>query len=211
MKMIDSENLILASASPRRRALLEKLGLQFTIIPSRVKEEAFSHPEPTHYVRALAAAKAGEIADLHPSSWVIGADSAVVVDDRVLGKPSSLEDARNMMHRLSGKTHRVYTGISVICRQCRHSHTDAAATEVDFKILSEAEIEWYIRTGEPYDKAGGYGIQGIGSFMVRQIRGSYTNVVGLPVCMLFDHLLAHNVVRLGTGSGQTMHFPGENG
>lgn len=197
--MINSEDIILASKSPRRRALLEKLGLQFTIIPSRVREDRFYATEAAEYVKALAAAKAGQVADDHPSSWVIGADSVVVIDQHILEKPASMNGARDMLHRLSGRTHRVCSGFAVIHRDFDHCHTEAVSTEVDFKALSEAEIEWYIRTPEPYDKAGGYAIQGIGAFMIEQIRGSYTNVVGLPVCEVFKHLLAHHAVDLNTG------------
>lgn len=182
--------IILASASPRRRDLLETAGLRFDIIPSRIDEETFAadRSDPGAYARILAEAKADDVAASHPDAWVIGADSIVVIGDRILEKPVSEDDARRMLNLLSGNRHRVFTGYAVCRRKTGFRHSDAAVTEVVFKTLTPAEIEWYIHTPEPYDKAGAYAIQGLGSFMVRSINGSYTNVVGLPVCEVMDCL-----------------------
>jgi septum formation protein len=189
-----SPKIILASQSPRRRYLLERAGLKFKVVPSALDEAAIVRPDPAETVRALALAKAGDIADRHPESWVIGADTVVVVGDRVLGKPASKAEAADMLRRLSGRTHQVLTGWCVIYRAGGVCHADTVSTDVVFKELSEDEIRWYIRTGEPFDKAGAYAIQGIGTFLVRRISGSYTNVVGLPVCEVLEFLIREKVV-----------------
>ena len=187
--------IILASKSPRRRFLMENAGLEFTVCPSRVKEADFEIGAPRDYVRTLAEAKARDVGELYPDGWVIGADSIVWADDRLLEKPRSVDAARHMMEQLSGRTHSVFTGFCVFCRTRAHLHADVAETAVTFKPLSPAEMEWYIATDEPYDKAGGYAIQGLGSFMIQRIQGSYTNVVGLPLCELMDHLIRQDVIR----------------
>jgi septum formation protein len=189
-----SPNIILASQSPRRRYLLERAGLKFKVVPSALDEAAIVRPDPAETVRALAVAKAGDIADRHPESWVIGADTVVVVGDRVLGKPASEAEAADMLRRLSGRTHQVLTGWCVIRRAGGVCYADTVSTDVVFKELSADEIRWYIRTGEPFDKAGAYAIQGIGTFLVRRISGSYTNVVGLPVCEVLEFLIREKVV-----------------
>lgn len=191
-----SSKLILASNSPRRRDLLERVGLKFKIIPSQVDEDAIALAEPETYTRRLALAKAEDLARTYPGHWVIGADTIVLVDDLILGKPKSGGDARSMLRRLSGRTHQVLTAYAVICRDRDHYFAQTVTTDVHFKRLTEGEIEWYIRSGEPFDKAGAYAIQGIGAFMVRGIRGSYTNVVGLPVCEVLEHLSEAGLVRL---------------
>jgi septum formation protein len=187
-------NIILASQSPRRRYLLERAGLKFKVVPSAVDEASVVRPDPAEYVRALAVAKAGDIADRYPESWVIGADTVVVVAGRVLGKPASRAEAADMLRRLSGRTHQVLTGWCVCRRAGGLLHADTVCTDVVFKELSADEIRWYIRTGEPFDKAGAYAIQGIGTFLVRRISGSYTNVVGLPVCEVLEFLIREKVV-----------------
>ena len=174
---------------------MENAGLEFTICPSRVKEADFEIGAPEDYARTLAEAKAGDVAEMYPDCWVIGADSIVWADNRLLEKPRSVEAARSMMQTLSGRTHSVFTGYCVVCRQRGHRYADVAETAVTFKPLSAQEIEWYIATDEPYDKAGGYAIQGLGSFMIQRIHGSYTNVVGLPLCELMDHLIKQGVIR----------------
>ncbi|WP_373498292.1 nucleoside triphosphate pyrophosphatase [Desulfococcus sp.] len=189
--------LILASQSPRRKYLLQKAGLVFQVIPSSVDEGAVPLSDPAAYVKTLARAKALDVAARHPDAWVIGADTIVLIDGAILGKPGSKHEAREMLRHLSGQTHQVYTGYAL----CRHAParmiTDAVKTDVLFKTLSETEIEWYIRTGEPFDKAGAYAIQGLGTFLVRSIHGSYTNVVGLPVCEVIEALMRESVITLG--------------
>jgi septum formation protein len=189
-----SPKIILASKSPRRRYLLEQAGLTFAVIPSDVDEAALPAASPGQTVRRLAQSKAGDIADKFPESWVIGADTLVVVAGEILGKPQSKNEAHDMLRRLSGRTHQVLTGYCVCCRATGSMFAETVATDVRFKTLTPVEIEWYIRTGEPFDKAGAYAIQGIGTFLVRSINGSYSNVVGLPLCEVIEHLIGQGVV-----------------
>jgi septum formation protein len=186
--------LILASTSPRRRDLLRIAGLTFHIVPSVIHEEDYPLTDPKSYARILAEAKATDVSDRYPDSWVIGADSIVSIDGDVLEKPASISDARQMIQMLSGNTHYVHTAYAITCKQESHLFTDIVSTAVSFKSLTEKEIEWYIHTSEPYDKAGGYAIQGLGSFMVKHIHGSYTSVVGLPVCEVIDYLLKQGII-----------------
>jgi len=192
--IIHNSPIILASKSPRRRRLLESAGIEFTIMPSSVQENDFLLLKPENYVRTLAEAKAYDIANKRLKSWIIGADSIVLINDTILEKPESISDARQMIHQLNGKSHVVLTGYSIICKQNAFIFTDVVKTEVIFKKLTDEEIEWYIHTKEPYDKAGGYAIQGFGSFMIIGINGSYTNVVGLPVCEVLDQLYQQGVI-----------------
>lgn len=188
--------LILASKSPRRRYLLSQAGLQFDVMPSEFDERSIDFSNPIDYVSDLSRAKAGDIAGGHPDSWVIGADTIVFIDGQVLGKPKARAAARQMLKQLSGQTHQVYTGYTICCRSRNTSFTEAICTDVTFKTLSNEEVEWYVHTEEPFDKAGAYAIQGLGTFLVRHINGSYTNVVGLPVCEVIEHLIKEGVVRI---------------
>jgi septum formation protein len=189
-----SIDLILASNSPRRRYLLKQAGLHFSVIPSRVDEDSISVSSPALYAKELAIAKAMDVAGIHPDSWVIGADTIVLIDGLILGKPDSKAHAVEMLGRLSGQTHQVITGYC-ICRKSMGKHiVDSVTTEVTFKTLSRREIEWYTHTSEPFDKAGAYAIQGLGTFLVKSIHGSYSNVVGLPVCEVIEHLIREGVV-----------------
>ncbi len=195
-KLPDHPRLILASNSPRRRQLLSQAGLTFSVIPSDVNEHMVAMSDPDVYVRTLAESKAIDISEKHPDSWVIGADTIVLIENRILGKPDSEDAAREMLRRLSGKTHQVFTGYCICCKRKDRLFTDAVKTDVRFKNLSDPEIEWYIQTGEPFDKAGAYGIQGIGSVLVQSINGSYTNVVGLPLCEVVNFLIKEGVFVL---------------
>jgi septum formation protein len=188
--------LILASKSPRRRYLLSQAGLQFEVIPGSVDEDAVVCNDPVEYVRVLSQAKADEIAARHPDCWVIGADTIVLIDGMVLGKPVGRDAAYAMLKRMSGQTHQVYTGYTICCRALDKHFSDVACTDVTFKSLSEEEIQWYIHTDEPFDKAGAYAIQGLGTFLVKRINGSYTNVVGLPVCEVIEYLIKEGVVQI---------------
>jgi septum formation protein len=188
--------LILASNSPRRRYLLEQAGLTFSVVPSTVDESSVSTDPPEDHVRLLAQAKAMEVSERYPDSWVIGGDTLVLIDGAVLGKPDTATRAREMLETLSGKTHRVLTSFCICCKANGRSFCQTVESKVLFKTLSDAEIDWYIRTGEPFDKAGGYAVQGLGSFFVKRIEGSYTNVVGLPVCEVMEYLLTEGVVSL---------------
>jgi len=181
--------LILASKSPRRYELLKQVGLDFDVIPSEVEENFIGEESPREHVIRLAEAKALDVGNRFPENWVIGADTIVYVDGIILGKPKSREEALEMLRLISGKEHRVLTGVSVRHLKKGKSECETVETAVRVKTLSQAEMEWYVGTGEPFDKAGGYGIQGIGSFMIESINGSYTNVVGLPLCELMQMLI----------------------
>ncbi len=188
--------LILASQSPRRRYLLEQAGLTFAVIPSAFDEDSVLLANPADYVKTLAEAKADAVARQYPDSWVIGADTIVTIGNTILGKPGDSGEARQMLERLSGQSHFVYTGYAIVCKNKRTGISDAIKTDVQFKDLTKDEIDWYIQTGEPFDKAGAYAIQGMGTFLVRRIHGSYTNVVGLPVCEVIETLIKMGVVRM---------------
>jgi septum formation protein len=187
-----ANRLILASRSPRRYDLLKQIGLNFEVIPSNVEEDFVSAESPREHVMRLAEAKALDVGNRFPENWVIGADTIVYVDGIILGKPKSREEALEMLRLISGKEHRVLSGICVSHLKKGKRERETVETAVRVKALSPVEMDWYISTGEPFDKAGGYGIQGIGSFMIESINGSYTNVVGLPLCELMQML-----VRLG--------------
>ena len=197
-KPVNGPGLILASQSPRRRYLLEQAGIEFSVIPSSFDENSVKPSSPDVYVRQLAESKARDISEQYAGSWVIGADTIVFIDGNILGKPDSRGEARSMLERLSGKTHQVLTGYCICCHSIGRLFSDVVKTEVRFKKLTAREIDWYINSGEPFDKAGAYGIQGIGTFLVRRINGSYTNVVGLPVCEVMDFLIREKIIALTT-------------
>jgi len=187
--------LILASKSPRRKALLRQAGLTFEVIPSTMDESSVTVTTPEEHVKRLAEAKATEVATRYPDSWIIGADTEVVIAASVLGKPRDASEARNMLLALSGNTHRVLTGYCICCRKRDRFVSDTVETIVQFRPLSEADIAWYISSQEPFDKAGGYAVQGLGAVLIKRIEGSYTNVVGLPVCEVVEHLLREGVIQ----------------
>lgn len=179
--------IVLASGSPRRRELLGQMGIsEFEILPAKGEETAPDGLTPAELVQHLALQKAQEIAALRPDAVVIGADTIVVLDETVLGKPKNEADAKNMLSALSGRSHEVYTGLAVLNGERIYRH--AECTKVDFRDLTEDEIAGYIATGEPMDKAGAYGIQGRACVFIRGIQGDYYNVVGLPVCALHELL-----------------------
>ena len=192
----EKPRLILASKSPRRKELLEQAGLIVTVVPSRVDEDGIKFTAPENLVKTLAEAKARDVAGAYPESWVIGADTIVLIDGEILGKPDSTETARQMIQQLNGQTHEVFTGYAIFCEAMKTCISGVEKTDVHFKNLSQQEIEWYIQTDEPYDKAGAYAIQGLGSFLVKRICGSYTNVVGLPVCEVLEHLLKRGIIEV---------------
>jgi septum formation protein len=181
--------LILASASPRRQELLASAGVAFEIIPSDTDEGTREGESPEEYVTRLAREKAAEVAEKHPHRWVLAADTIVVVDGSILGKPKDPPEAREMLERLSGREHRVITGYCILHSLLGKAREGRVATRVRFKSISSKEIQWYLETGEPFDKAGAYAVQGRAAFMVREISGSYTNVVGLPLCEVVEALL----------------------
>jgi septum formation protein len=192
---ISRENpLILASSSPRRIQLLEQIGLPSLPVPSGA-EENVEAPEPSSRTRILAEKKAKSVSGIYNNNWVLGADTEVVLEGRVLGKPRDQEDALSMIRLLSGREHSVITGLCLVGPSGRICHSEAVTTIVKMKALTPMEIEAYAETGEPYGKAGSYAIQGIGAFLVEGIEGSYTNVVGLPLCALVKALLATGALK----------------
>jgi nucleoside triphosphate pyrophosphatase len=178
--------LVLASESPRRRELLKLLCREFDVVSSGVPEVSKLNESPPKMVRRLAKAKAKAVQVSRPHSVIIGADTAVVCEGHILGKPDSVEDARKMLLQLSGKTHKVLTGLCVLHEQ--RCCLGVSRTSVRFSRLSVQEIEEHLKTGEPFDKAGAYAIQGHASRYVDRIDGCYFNVVGLPISLLYRML-----------------------
>ncbi len=172
--------LVLASASPRRREILTAGGISHVVRPADIDESVFSGIEPKLMVQLLAAGKAAAAAE-NADEWLLGADTVVTLDGKVLGKPKDEAEAVEMLTMLSGKTHFVYTGIALICARDGRMKTHCEETSVTFRNLSEAEICAYVATGEPMDKAGAYGIQGKGGALVAKTEGDFQNVVGLPL------------------------------
>ena len=172
--------LILASASPRRRHLLEQLGLVFRVVPADVDESPLSDEAPAPHVQRLALDKARAVAASHPDAVVIGGDTVVVLDGEVLTKPADPGEAVDMLLRLQGREHRVETGLAVVAPNGR-SASDVVGVDVWFRPFDQAWAERYVATGEPMDKAGAYGIQGYGAALVRKVHGDYFAVMGLPV------------------------------
>ena len=192
-------DIILASHSPRRRELLERMGVErFEVCPPGVDEDIGDYP-PAELVSRLSRRKAEAVAAQREGGVIIAADTVVALDGAVLGKPADGLEAFKMLSTLSGGRHQVYTGVTVLAGD--EKHTEYEVTDVTFRELSEQEIEDYIRTGEPMDKAGAYGIQGYGALFIEGIRGDYYNVMGLPVCRLGRMLerVGVNCMRLAAG------------
>jgi septum formation protein len=173
------KQLILASSSPRRKQLLELANLRFQILASRIDEQIHEAKSPEQAVQLLAYRKAKAVADHYPHAYVIGADTVVVYQDKILGKPKTEEEAAAMLRMLSGNEHDVLTGVAILSPNGRSLFVEK--TKVFFWNLTEEEIFDYIATGEPMDKAGAYGIQGRAALFVKRIEGDYFNVVGLPL------------------------------
>lgn len=198
---VSSINLVLASASPRRHELLRMLGLEFEILVSTAEEERRELPvSPGEQTMELAAGKAKEIADLRPDALVIAADTIVAAENRIMGKPRDEEDAREMLSFLSGRWHEVYTGVALVKAAENRRLVDCERTRVKFRPLSGEEIKTYIRSGAPMDKAGAYGIQGLGAVLVERIEGCFFNVVGLPLARLTMMLRDFNLEVLEVSS-----------
>ena len=185
--------LILASTSPRRKELLRQIGLDFTVDPADVDEHVLPGESPEAYAIRVALAKARVAAGRAGSGIVIAADTIVVVDGAILGKPVDAEDARRMLTALSGRQHEVVTGLAVVDAASEKYVTRISITKVWFRDLTEREIASYVATGEPLDKAGAYGIQERGALLVESIEGCYSNVVGLPLSLLGEMLRAFGV------------------
>ena len=179
------ERLLLASASPRRRVILENLGFEFEVLPSNVDESEIPWSDPVESAKLLAEIKAIDAQKTRPRKTIIAADTIVLCEGQVMGKPSSSEDAAEMLGTLSGRMHEVVTGIALITPPNLRI-IEAESTKVFFRKLSPEEISRYISTREPFDKAGAYAIQGYASAFIDRIEGDYFNVVGLPVARLFS-------------------------
>lgn len=178
-------NFVLASQSPRRQELLQTLGLNFRVLIDDTPEKADLSKTPAEIVKELAHQKAQNVlSHCRKGEIILSADTLVVFRGNILGKPNNKESARRMLDMLSGNTHEVYTGFCVIDTEREKVYTDYECTQVTFKKLSDNEIENYIFTGEPMDKAGAYGIQGLGALFIEKINGDYFNVMGLPLCKL---------------------------
>jgi septum formation protein len=178
--------LVLASASPRRRELLAAAGFEFDVEPAEVDETRWPDEPATAYVVRVARQKAASVAARHPDRPVLGADTAVVLGQHVLGKPADPADASRMLDRLSGRAHQVVTGLALTLRG--QTYAEVEQTAVWVSTLSASDIAWYVASGEPMDKAGGYAIQGLASRFIPRIEGSYSNVVGLPMATLLQLL-----------------------
>ena len=184
--MITGTKLILASASPRRAEILRTVGWPFEALAVDIDESRRAGEEAAAYVERVARAKAESVALRVPGATVLGADTVVVIEDEILGKPLDDEDARRMLRLLRDRWHQVLTGVALVGREVGSSRVAHEVTEVRFAGMSEDEIGWYVATGEPKDKAGAYAIQGRGARFIKEIRGDYLNAVGVPVRMLFE-------------------------
>jgi septum formation protein len=195
LKTVD--RLILASASPRRKSLLQELGLDFKIKEAQVDENPAADESPQDFVLRAAYDKAEFISRANPEYWVLGADTMVVHDNKILGKPGDAKEALSVLQTLAGQKHLVHTGFCLMHGNREVSVSRVVTTDVSFYPFSRDIAAAYVATGEPLDKAGAYGIQGSGGFLVEKINGSYTNVVGLPLTEVVEELLRYNVVKPG--------------
>ncbi|MEL7610017.1 MAG: Maf family protein [Bacillota bacterium] len=177
--------LILASVSPRRRELLEMIGLEFSIIPSDV-DEGIDEADPGRLVERLAHLKASSVRQGRKDCCVIGSDTVVVLDGKIIGKPGDERDAERILKLLRGRTHTVYTGLAVLSDE--YSFVSHDKTLVTFAAMTDAQINAYVASGEPLDKAGAYGIQGVGGVFVERVEGCYFTVIGMPLPMLYRAL-----------------------
>jgi septum formation protein len=168
--------------------MLRLLGLRFSILHSNVDETPGAGESPEHYALRLSETKARAVAGMRPGDWVLGADTIVTIDGEFLGKPRTTDEARCMIRKLSGREHTVITAFTLVNSERTEVIRRAVASQVRFKNVPDDEVEWYVGTDEPYDKAGGYAVQGKASFLISEIHGSWTNVVGLPLCEVVEAL-----------------------
>jgi septum formation protein len=186
--LVQTRTIILASASPRRKELLEKIGLVFKVDPSESDESLRPDLKPHEIANAISREKALKVAARYPDAIIIAADTFGVLRGKLIRKPSTNKEAKTILSALSGKSHRVITGYTIIDTSTGKTVTNSVETRVYFKKLTASEVDNYIKSGEPLDKAGAYGIQGLGSIIVKQIKGDYYNVMGLPVSALAESL-----------------------
>jgi septum formation protein len=190
----NEDKIILASGSPRRQQYLQEMGLRFSVRTAAVTEQPFDRESPQDFVRRMAREKAAAVSADFPDSWVISGDTIVCLGDKILGKPADEHEAVALLMTLAGREHCVKTGFCVCNRSRGVQIVRSVTTRVRFAEFSEAVARAYVATGESLDKAGAYGIQGKGIFLVRSIEGSYSNVVGLPLYELIEVLLANDVI-----------------
>ena len=185
------EKLVLASSSPRRTEILERAGWPHEIMIAGIDETVLPNENPAAYVQRLARSKAEAVARRLDHGWVLGADTTVVVDDEILGQPRDEADARRMLDLLNAKWHEVLTGVAIVCvgGEARVAYE---TTRVRFAEMSGEEIDWYISTGEPFGKAGAYGIQGKAALFIQEIEGDYFNIMGLPIRLVYK--LSHGLL-----------------
>jgi septum formation protein len=190
----DGDSIVLASESTRRVDILRTLGISFSIIPPDIDETKLKEEAPQEFVNRIAYEKANKVGKHFPDKWVIAADTIVVLKGKVLGKPKNERDAFNMLKTLRGKWHKVITGYCVLNLFKNIVYRDIVETKVFVRDMTDEEINRYIKTSEPMGKAGSYAVQGKGGYMVKEIKGSYTNVVGLPICEVAEALLSLGVL-----------------
>jgi len=188
--MIEFPKIILASASPRRAEILRTVGWPFEALPVDIDETRHHGESAIDYVQRLAREKATAAGARKPASMIIAADTTVTIDDHILEKPMDESDAVRMLQLLNNRWHRVLTGIAIISPETSGTIVAHEETEVKFAPMSDEEIDWYVKTGEPMDKAGAYAIQGLGSRFIEQITGDYFNVVGLPIRLVYEVFVA---------------------
>jgi septum formation protein len=184
--------LILASASPRRRDLLLQAGLRFDVLPAHIDESLRPSESPTKYVQRLALEKAQALHALHPNATILGADTTVVLDSKILNKPTDLADAERMLHALSSRAHQVHTGIAVLTPTSRRTHVET--TNVFFSPIPDDDLLHYLSTRDSLDKAGAYGIQGYAARWIHRIEGDFFNVMGLPIAATIRLLRESNAL-----------------
>jgi septum formation protein len=190
--------IVLASASPRRKELLEKIGLNFAVDPSDYPEDLNKDVDPLELAKSISREKARAVAPKYPDAIIIAADTFGVLRGKIIGKPHVAEEAKEMLRTLSGKSHRVITGLTILDTRIDKTITFSVETRVYFKRLSESEINSYVKSGEPLDKAGAYAIQGLGSVIVEKIYGDYYNVMGLPLNALAEGLKEFGIFVLSS-------------
>lgn len=199
MRIVISGRLVLASASPRRAEMLKLLGVDFDRLPGDIDETFLEGETPREHVLRLSEGKAALAARGRPDAWILGADTIVVAAGEVLGKPGSPAEAAAMLEKLSGREHEVLTGFAIIRQDLGIRVREVVRSTVLFREISGDEMAWYTGTSEPYDKAGAYAVQGMGACFVREIRGSFSNVVGLPLCEVFEALKRVNAIVFEKG------------
>ena len=200
--------LILASESPRRRELLSAFGVPFLVMPSGVDEVPFPGEAPVRFALRAAMDKGTEIAQKYPFSWVLSADTIVVIDGKILGKPKDRADARRMLSMLEGREHRVYTSVCLLCARREYKDAGTEMTRVVFRTLAQSEIDAYARTGECDDKAGAYAAQGAGMLLIDRVIGSFSNVVGLPMTRVASMLKKAGLITASASGSRFYRFTG---